>query len=105
MTHYIKGFPQSEADEDLKFVNVDELEEKAKEVMPEGAYYYVASGSEHEWTWRNNTTAFNHYQIVPRALTGMDNPSTETEFLGMKLKTPIMISPIAVMGSPTLTLK
>ena len=36
MTHYIKGFPQSEADEDLKFVNVDELEEKAKEVMPEG---------------------------------------------------------------------
>ena len=98
MTHYIKGFPQSEADEDLKFVNVDELEEKAKEVMPEGAYYYVASGSEYEWTWRNNTNDFNHYQIVPRALTGMDNPSTETEFLGMKLKTPIMISPIACHG-------
>ncbi|MDD6421332.1 MAG: lactate oxidase [Lactobacillus delbrueckii] len=98
MTHYIKGFPQSEADEDLKFVNVDELEEKAKEVMPEGAYYYVASGSEYEWTWRNNTNGFNHYQIVPRALTGMDNPSTETEFLGMKLKTPIMISPIACHG-------
>lgn len=98
MTHYIKGFPQSEADEDLKFVNVDELEEKAKEVMPEGAYYYVASCSEYKWTWRNNTNCFNHYQIVPRALTGMDNPSTETEFLGMKLKTPIMISPIACHG-------
>ena len=46
-------------------VNVDELEERVKKVMPEGAYYYIASGAENEWTWRNNTAAFNHFQIVP----------------------------------------
>ena len=98
MTHYYNGFPQSDRDEKLDMVNVDELEERVKQVMPEGAYYYIASGSENEWTWRNNTAAFNHYQIIPRALTNMDNPSTETEFMGMKLKTPIMISPIACHG-------
>lgn len=98
MTHYYEGFPQSERDEYLKMVNVDQLEEEVKKVMPEGAYYYIASGSENEWTWRNNTAAFNHYQIIPRALTNMEKPQTDTEFMGMKLKTPIMISPIACHG-------
>ena len=98
MTYYYNGFPQSERNEELHMINVDELEEKVKKVIPEGAYYYIASGSENEWTWRNNTVAFNHYQIIPRALTDMDNPKTDTEFMGMKLKTPIMISPIACHG-------
>lgn len=98
MTYYFKGFPQSDQNKSLKMINVDELEERAKEVMPEPAYYYIASGSENEWTWRNNTAAFNHFQIIPRSLTDMDDPQTETEFLGKKLKTPIMISPIACHG-------
>lgn len=98
MTYYYNGFPQSERNEELHMINVDELEEKVKKVIPEGAYYYIASGSENEWTWRNNTAAFNHYQIIPCALTDMDNPKTDTEFMGMKLKTPIMISPIACHG-------
>ena len=96
--NYYKGFPQSDRDEKISMINVDELEERAKKVMPEGAYYYIASGAENEWTWRANTSAFNHYQIVPRALTDMDDPQTDTEFMGMKLKTPIMISPIACHG-------
>jgi L-lactate dehydrogenase (FMN-dependent) and related alpha-hydroxy acid dehydrogenases len=91
MTTYYKGFPQSTREEKLHMVNLDELEHEAKYVMPEAAYYYVASGAENEWTWRNNTQAFNHFQIVPRALTGMQNPELNTEFLGMKLKSPVMI--------------
>lgn len=98
MTVYYKGFPQSDRDEYLHMINLQELEEKVKQVMPEGAYYYIASGAENEWTWRNNTAAFNHYQIVPRALTNMQDPQTDTEFMGMKLKTPVMISPIACHG-------
>lgn len=98
MTHYYEGFPQSDRDEYLDMVNLDELEQDVKQVMPEGAYYYIASGAENEWTWRNNTAAFNHYQIVPRALTDMQDPETDTEFMGMKLKTPVMIAPIACHG-------
>lgn len=98
MTTYYKGFPQSTREEKLHMVNLDELEHEAKYVMPEAAYYYVASGAENEWTWRNKTQAFNHFQIVPRALTGMQNPELNTEFLGMKLKSPVMICPIACHG-------
>lgn len=98
MTYYYKGFPQSTRDEVLHMVNVEELARKAKDVMPEAAYYYVASGAENEWTWRANTSAFNHYQIIPRALTNMSHPQLDTEFMGMKLKTPVMIAPIACHG-------
>lgn len=98
MTYYYNGFPQSEHDEKLNLINVDQLEEDAKRVIPEGAYYYIASGAENEWTWRNNTVAFNHYQIVPRALTDMEDPQLDTEFMGIKLKTPVMIAPIACHG-------
>lgn len=98
MTTYYKGFPQSTREEKLHMVNLDELENEAKYVIPEAAYYYIASGAENEWTWRNNTQAFNHFQIVPRALTGMQDPELNTEFLGMKLKTPVMICPIACHG-------
>lgn len=98
VTVYFKGFPQSDRNEDLQMVNVDELEEKVKQVMPEAAYYYIASGAENEWTWRNNTTAFNHFQIVPRALGNIDHPSTATNFMGLGLQTPVMISPIACHG-------
>lgn len=98
MTSYYNGFPQSDRDEAIDMINLDELEERAKKIMPEGAYYYIASGSENEWTWRNNTAAFNHFQIVPRALTNMDNPQLDTQFMGINLKTPVMISPIACHG-------
>ena len=32
MTHYYEGFPQSDRDEKIKMVNVDELEERVKKV-------------------------------------------------------------------------
>lgn len=98
MTVYYKGFPQSTREKKLNLVNLNQLEDEVKYVMPEAAYYYIASGSENEWTWRNNTQAFNHFQIVPRALTNRSNPSTDTTFMGMDLKTPVMISPIACNG-------
>ena len=50
MTVYYKGFPQSDREEYLHMINVDELEQRVKKIMPEGAYYYIASGSENEWT-------------------------------------------------------
>lgn len=47
---------------------------------------------------RENTKAFDHVQIVPRALTNMDNPSTETEVYGVKLSMPSIMAPAAAQG-------
>ena len=45
-----------------------------------------------------NTKAFDHVQIVPRSLTDMENPSTETSVYGIPMKMPIMMSPAAAQG-------
>ena len=64
--------------------------------MPEGAYYYVASGSEYEWTWRNNTAAFSHYQIVPGL--DRDGQSFNRDRIPGDEAGLIAISPIACHG-------
>ena len=35
MTVYYKGFPQSDREEYLHMINVDELEQRVKKIMPE----------------------------------------------------------------------
>lgn len=94
----IRAFHKVLEKKSYTWLNLDELENEAKYVIPEAAYYYIASGAENEWTWRNNTPAFNHFQIVPRALTGMPDPKLYTEFLRMGVKTPVMNCPIAWQG-------
>ena len=55
MTYYYNGFPQSEHDEKLNLINVDQLEEDAKRVIPEGAYYYIASVRSSCWLMTNRS--------------------------------------------------
>ena len=44
---------------------------------------------------RENIRAFNHKLIVPHTLCGVENPSTEIEFAGEKLSSPIIMAPVA----------
>ena len=48
MTTYYKGFPQSTREEKLHMVNLDELENETKYVMPEAAYYYITSNTKNK---------------------------------------------------------
>lgn len=44
---------------------------------------------------RENIRAFNHKLIVPHTLRNVENPSTEIEFGGDKLSSPIILAPVA----------
>ena len=92
------GYFQSDREEKLDLVNLTSLEERAKEIIPQGGFGYIVGGSEDEWTIKENTKAFDHVQILPRVLTGVENPSTETELFGQKLAMPIISSPAAAQG-------
>ena len=48
--------------------------------------------------WPKTPKAFNHAQIVPKALSNIDSPDLSTNFLGIDLKTPIMMAPTAAQG-------
>ncbi|MCP0886652.1 lactate oxidase [Ligilactobacillus sp. WILCCON 0076] len=94
----INGYEQSDREEKLDILNLPSLEKKAKDIIPTGGFGYISGGSEDEWTLQENTTAFNHVQIIPRSLTDMENPNTETSLFGNKLSTPIMMAPAAAQG-------
>lgn len=94
----INGYYQSDNECEIEIINLDELEEKAKEILPIGGFNYVCGGSEDNWTLKQNREAFNKIQIVPRILTGVENPNTRTTLLGENIEMPIIVAPAAAHG-------
>lgn len=92
------GYEQSDREQKLDIVNLPSLEAEAKKIIPTGGFGYIAGGSEDDWTLKQNTAAFGHLQIVPKALSNIEQPSTATRVFGLDLKTPIMMAPTAAQG-------
>ena len=74
-------------------INVHEFEEVAKRKMHKLAYDFIAGGVEDELTLRANRSAYEHVFLMPRVMTDVSTVSLETELLGMKLESPILIAP------------
>lgn len=92
------GYEQSDREESIDILNLDELEERARQIIPNGGFGYISEGSEDEWTKARNREAFNAVQIVPRVLTEVDAPSTATSVFGIDVKTPVIMAPAAAQG-------
>ncbi|HGN1329107.1 TPA: lactate oxidase [Proteus mirabilis] len=93
-------YKASTAEHPIKIVNLDTLENQVKENMDKGAFGYIRGGAEDENNLRSNTSAFNKKYIMPRALQGIEfsDLNLKTEFLGIKLDTPIIQAPMAAQG-------
>jgi L-lactate oxidase len=94
----VNGYEQSDREQKLDILNLPSLEQEAKKIIPAGGFGYISGGSEDEWTLHANTSAFNHAQIVPKALSNIDHPDTRTSIFGIDLKTPVMMAPAAAQG-------
>ncbi|WMF94639.1 alpha-hydroxy-acid oxidizing protein [Aerococcus mictus] len=67
---------------DLKIVNLYDVEDEAREIIPEAGYGYIRSGAGDEFTLRRNITCFNSKGILPRVIGDVEHPDTSTTFLG-----------------------
>lgn len=56
---------------------------------------YIAGGSGHDITQRNNQTAFQDWAIVPRLLADLTNANTEAQLFGQHFKHPVFLAPVA----------
>ena len=65
----------------------------AKKRLPEPMFHYIDGAAEDEWTYRQNTSAFNQYELVPRFLVDVENIDTSVTVLGQKLEWPFFCSP------------
>jgi lactate 2-monooxygenase len=79
-------------------VDFASLERKAEEVLPWWVHSYVAGGCGDEHTQRLNVSAFRNWGIVPRMLNGAYERDLSVSLFGMDLPTPLLMSPIGVIG-------
>lgn len=73
-------------------------EEKAKSVLPEGAFGYVAGGAGGEETMSANREAFHRFRIRPRMFQPVEDRDLTVEVLGTASQAPFFLAPIGVLS-------
>ncbi len=79
-------------------IRFEELEAKAHAAMPASLVSYVAGGCGNERTQDANVSGFDHWGIVPRMFAASPQRDLSVELFGLKLPSPIFMSPIGVIG-------
>ena len=77
------------------------LEQRAQAAMPPFVLSYIQGGCGDEFTQRQNADAFHHWGLVPRMLVDCSTRDLSIELFGLRLPTPILLSPIGVLGMCT----
>lgn len=76
----------------------EEWEEKAREVLDDGPFYYIAGGAGGEQTMKENLSAFDRCKIIPRMLRNVEERDLSVELFGQTYATPILHAPIGVQS-------
>ena len=79
-------------------VDFDALEQRAQAAMPASVLSYVQGGCGDEFTQRRNAEAFHGWGLVPRMMVDCTSRDLSIGLFGLKLATPIFLSPIGVLG-------
>ncbi|MGC2726067.1 MAG: lactate 2-monooxygenase [Candidatus Acidiferrales bacterium] len=79
-------------------VDFETLEERVTSALPPSVLSYVQGGCGDEWTQRHNALAFRRWGIVPRMLVDCSSRDLSVELFGMRLPTPLFMSPVGVLG-------
>lgn len=82
-------------DKPLDALNIFELEQLAKERLPQMAYDYYRSGAWDETTLKANREAYEKYKIHYKVLVDVQNRDLSTTVFGHKVAFPILIAPTA----------
>ncbi|MBV8789619.1 MAG: alpha-hydroxy-acid oxidizing protein [Mycobacterium sp.] len=72
-----------------------ELEEQARQLLPPGVYDYFAGAAGDEVTLADNVAAWDRVRLRPRVLRDVSNVDTSTTALGVPVASPIHVAPTA----------
>src|SRR6516162_4670859 len=84
--------------ERIDAINLEELEGRARKVLPQMAYDFYASGANDEVTLRENRAAYERITLLPRMLVDVSARDLGTTVLGESVSMPILIAPTAFHG-------
>ncbi len=77
-----------------QFLSNEEIVQRARKNLPQGAWDYLVGASESETTMRRNRLAFDRVAFRPRVLRDVSSIDTSTTFLGHDLRIPALLAPI-----------
>jgi isopentenyl diphosphate isomerase/L-lactate dehydrogenase-like FMN-dependent dehydrogenase len=80
---------------ELEPLNVWDYEALAEQRLEAGAFGYYAGGANDELTLAENVAAFRRWQLRPRVLVDVAEPSTATTVLGHDVSMPLLVAPTA----------
>ena len=75
------------------FLALEEIHAAALRALPAEVAGYLESGAGTEQTLRANREAFARWVIRPRPMSGVTDPKTNTELLGIPLSVPVLTAP------------
>lgn len=76
----------------------DRLEARAREVLDDAAFGYVAGGASEERTVAANRRAFDRWEIVPRMMVDVGARDCRAQVLGTELPSPLLLAPVGVQS-------
>ncbi len=76
--------------------NVARLRERAKKRLPAPMFHYIDGAAGDEWTMRQNTSAFDNWELVPRWLVDVSEIDMSTSVFGQKIDVPFFCAPTAM---------
>lgn len=79
-------------------ISIEDWQVRARQLLPDGPFDYIAGGSGGEETLCANRTAFQRWAILPRMLRDVSERSLQISLYNQTLKTPIMLAPIGMQG-------
>ncbi|MFP3393115.1 alpha-hydroxy-acid oxidizing protein [Brevibacillus sp. SIMBA_040] len=79
-------------------VSIEDWEKKAREILPDGPFDYIAGGSGAEETLASNRTAFSKWAIVPRMMRDVTNRTMGISLYNQELRTPILLAPVGMQA-------
>ena len=82
----------------LDILNLESLEERARERLDPMAFDYIAGGAGDEWTLRENRQAFSRWQLLPRMLRGVRTRDLRSSVLGTPVSFPVLVPPMGFHG-------
>lgn len=73
--------------------NIMDFRALAKARLPKPLFHYMDGGADDEWSLRNNTAAFDRYELMPGYLRDIATVDLRTRVLGVEMSMPVFLSP------------
>lgn len=73
--------------------NLMDFRAGAKRRLPAPLFHYIDGGADDEWSLRNNTKAFERYQLLPSYLRDISKVNLSTKVLGVEMSMPVFCAP------------